>query len=87
MASKPAAARRRKTSGGPNIRRKNVNIDQDKLDRLMEFLGARSETEVIDQALDYALLTHEASEGIRKIAGKGGVENYFEGGYSDEWPE
>jgi len=33
------------------IRRKNVNIDQSKLDRVKELLDADSETEAIDQAL------------------------------------
>jgi hypothetical protein len=60
------------------IRRKNVNIDQAKLDRVREILGARSETEAIDQALSLLLLRDELMEGVARIAGTGGVTNYFQ---------
>jgi predicted kinase len=60
------------------IRRKNVNIDQAKLDRVRELLGAESETEAIDQALSMLLLREELIEGIEKIGETGGVTNYFE---------
>jgi hypothetical protein len=60
------------------VRRKNVNIDQSKLDRVREILGAESETEAIDQALSLLLLREELVEGVEKIAGTGGVTNYFE---------
>lgn len=62
----------------PNIRRKNVNINQEKLDRAVEILGARSETEAIDQALDLLVFREELLSGIDRIAGKGGIENYFD---------
>jgi hypothetical protein len=63
---------------GSWIRRKNVNIDQAKLDRVREILGASSETEAIDRALSLLLLREELIEGIGKIAGTGGVTNFFE---------
>ena len=62
----------------PDIRRKNVNIDQAKLDRVRALLGAESETEAIDQALAMMLLREELLEGVEKIAGTGGVVNAFE---------
>jgi hypothetical protein len=65
-------------------RRKNMNMDQDKLDRLVEILGAASETEVIERLMDEALLRHELVEGVRRAAGKGGVENYFPDGSFDD---
>jgi hypothetical protein len=55
-----------------------VNIDQHKLDRVREILGAESETEAIDQALSMLLLRDELLEGIARIAGTGGVTNVFE---------
>jgi hypothetical protein len=64
------------------IRRKNLNIDQEKLDRLVAYLGAPSETDAIDQAIDVALFREELIEGIERLAGSGGVENYF-----DEHPD
>ncbi len=62
----------------PRIRRKNLNIDQAKLDRVRELLDAPSETDAIDQALSMLLLREELIEGIERIAGTGGVENVFE---------
>jgi hypothetical protein len=69
-------------ASGTSIRRKNVNIDQEKLNRAVSILGARSETEAIDQALDLVLFRDEVIEGIERLAGTGGVENYF-----DEHPD
>jgi hypothetical protein len=61
-----------------NIRRKNLNIDQTKLDEVRRLLGANTETEAVDQALSLLLLRKEVSAGIRRIAGSGGVQNFFE---------
>jgi hypothetical protein len=79
--SRPTRAQsvRSSAAGNPAIRRKNLNIDQDKLDRAVEILGARSETDAIDQALDLLIFREELSAGIDRIAGKGGIENYFDG--------
>lgn len=63
----------------PKIRRKNINIDQAKLDKVKVALGARTETETIDQALSLVLLRGELVEGVRRIAGSSGVENVFAG--------
>lgn len=65
------------------IRRKNLNIDQAKLDRVRELLGARTETEAVDEALSLLLLREELVRGVERIAGTGGVENVFE---ADEEP-
>ena len=62
-----------------NVRRKNLNIDQAKLDRVRELLGAGTETEAVDQALSALLLREELIAGVRRVAGSGGVENVFEG--------
>jgi len=69
-------------ASGASIRRKNLNIDQEKLDRAVSILGARSETDAVDQALDLVLFRDEVIEGIERLAGTGGVENYF-----DEHPD
>lgn len=71
-----AAARR---VGRRRIRRKNVNIDQAKLDRVRDALGAETETETIDRALDFVLLREELAAGVRAIAGTGGVEDVYTG--------
>lgn len=64
---------------GSRIRRKNVNVDQAKLDRVRELLDSPSETDAIDQALSLLLLREELIEGIQRIAGTGGIEDAFEG--------
>jgi Arc/MetJ family transcription regulator len=76
----PTPRTRRAAPAGPRprIRRKNVNVDQDKLDRVVELLGASSETEAIDRALDMLLFREELVAGIDRIAGTGGVENFFD---------
>ena len=76
MATRSKAARK------PRIRRKNLNIDQTKLDRVRELLGARSETEAIDQALDMLLFREELLAGIDALAGTGGVDEMFPDGPS-----
>ena len=72
---KPAA----KTALKSGLRRKNLNIDQKKLNQVRSLLGARTETEAVDQALDLVLFRQELVRGIRRIAGSGGVENAFDG--------
>jgi hypothetical protein len=75
--STPPKRARRSPAEKSAVRRKNLNIDQDKLDRAVEILGARSETDAIDQALDLLVFREELLAGIDQIAGKGGIENYF----------
>ena len=52
-----------------DIRRKNLNIDQSKLDRAKEVLGVSTETEAVDTALDNVLFAHEVRSGLEKLAG------------------
>jgi hypothetical protein len=71
--------RGRPASTRPAMRRKNLNIDQEKLDRLVALLGSGTETEVVDQALDLLLFQEEAMAGLRKLAGRGDeIENLFD---------
>ena len=80
MATKPKGVRKLPGDAGKvRVRRKNLNIDQDKLDRAVELLGVRSETEAVDQALELLILREELVAGIHRIAGTGGVENFFDG--------
>lgn len=63
----------------PGMKRKNLNVDQAKLDRLLALLGSGTETEVVDQALDLLLFQEEAMAGLRKLAGRGHeIENLFD---------
>ena len=49
---------------------------------MRELLGARSETEAIDQALDMLLFREELLAGIDALAGTGGVDEIFPDGPS-----
>jgi hypothetical protein len=71
--------KRRGRRSTATIRRKNLNIDQAKLDRVRELLGADTETDAVDQALSALLLREELIAGVRRVAGSGGVENVFDG--------
>ncbi len=72
-----APASRRRTQ--PEIRRKNLNLDQAKLDRAVELLGARTETDALDQALDLVIFYQEAVAGFRALAGRGyEIENLYD---------
>ena len=51
------------------IRRKNLNIDQSKLDRAKKVLGASTETEAVDTALDSILFAHDVRAGLEELAG------------------
>jgi hypothetical protein len=56
-----------------------LNIDQQKLDRVVMLLGASTETEAIDQALDLLLFQEEVMAGLRKLSGRGDeIENLFD---------
>lgn len=86
MATREQSAGRKKLRAreGTLMRRKNINIDQIKLDRAVKLLGASSETEAIDQALEMLFFREALLASVDEIAGKGGIEDVYEGGYADE---
>jgi hypothetical protein len=59
------------------MRRKNVILDQTKLDRARRILKTDSETQTIDEALDGIIFAEEVMAGIRAVREAGGIE-YFE---------
>jgi hypothetical protein len=87
MATREQSAGREKLRAreGAPIRRKNINIDQSKLDRVVEFLGADSESDAIDRMLDETLLRMELLASLDDIPrDAGGLEDVFPGGYAEE---
>lgn len=60
-----------------SVVRKNLRIDQAKLDRAKEILGVRTETEAVEQALDLVAFRLEVIEGVRRMAGSGGIRDVF----------
>ncbi len=58
--------------------RKNVVMDQRKLDAARRVLGVQTETETIDVALDLVAFRRELVRGIAAVRRAGGVEDVFE---------
>jgi hypothetical protein len=57
--------------------RKNLYIDQRKLDVARKALGAETETETVDAALDAIAFRQELSDGIRRLRAAGGVKDIY----------
>jgi len=58
--------------------RKNVIMDQRKLDVARRALGVDTETEAIDQALDFVAFRQELADGFAAVRRSGGVEDVLE---------
>jgi len=59
--------------------RKNVVMDQRKLDVARRALGVDSETEAIDQALDFVAFREELTRGFTAVRRSGGVDAVVDG--------
>jgi hypothetical protein len=81
-----ATATRRTATGGRRRRsgsrsgwvRKNVVMDQRKLDTARRLLGVDTETEAIDQALDFVAFGEELARGFAAVRRSGGVDDVLE---------
>lgn len=49
--------------------RNDLRLDQGKLDGARRVLGARTETEAVEQALDLVAFRQEVIKGVRRMAG------------------
>lgn len=58
--------------------RKNLHIDQRKLDAARKALGVKTETETVDAALDAIALRKELSRGIQRVRAAGGLKDFCE---------
>ena len=58
--------------------RKNVVMDQRKIDAARRALGVNTETEAIDQALDLVSFRDELAKGFAAVRRSGGVEDVVE---------
>lgn len=59
--------------------RKNVVMDQRKLDAARRAFGVDTETETIDLALDFVAFRQELARGTAAVRRSGGVDDVFEG--------
>lgn len=83
--AKTVARRPKRVAGGTGRRsrrtgwvRKNVIMDQSKLDAARRALGVETETEAIDQALDLITFGMEVAKGIAAVRRSGGVDDVLE---------
>ena len=58
--------------------RKNVVMDQRKLDVARRALGVDTETEAIDKALDFVAFRKELADGFAAVRRSGGIDDVFE---------
>lgn len=78
MASSPDSHPSRKLGRPPRgWARKNLHIDQRKLDSARKALGVKTETETVDAALDAIVLRKELSGGIRRLRTAGGLKDIY----------
>jgi len=78
----PSAKKTGKRRGKPSaLKRKNLILDQAKIDRAREILGAATETEAITRALDavndLAVFRQEVDRGLDELIGRGGFSDRF----------
>ncbi len=59
------------------VKRKNYYLDETKIKNAQKILEAKTETETIDRALDLVLFRKEILNSLKKIKGKGKVEQLF----------
>lgn len=57
--------------------RKNMAMDQAKLALAKKFLGARTETETVDTALDLVAFQAEVFAGLDALAASGGIRDLY----------
>ena len=60
-----------------NLKRKNYYLNEKKIRRVRQILGAKTETEAIDAALNLVVFRREILKSLEKVAGKGGIEKLF----------
>jgi hypothetical protein len=68
--------RRNATKAGGSWKRKNMLMDQRKLDRARALLGVNSETDAVDAALDLVAFRGEVLAGIDRLVAAGGIEGF-----------
>ena len=61
----------------PAIARKNMDMDVAKLELAREVLGARTDTETVDRALDYVLFQAEVFGALDELADLGGLSDPY----------
>jgi len=62
----------------PKIKDKHLQLDQGKLDRARQILGAKTERETIENALDMVVSEEEINRLLQECRGKGKIKKVFD---------
>ena len=73
MADKPKARR----VAEPAVARKNMDMDVNKLDTARRILGARTDTEAVDRALDYVISENREITALDRLYELGGLADVY----------
>lgn len=65
-------------SSAARLARKNMDMDVTKLRRARQLLGARTETETIDRALDLVIFQADLDRAIERLAAVGGLREPYQ---------
>ncbi len=57
--------------------RKQFILDQDKIRKVKSLLGAKTDTQAIDQAMEYLLANSQIEKVLRQIKGKGKIRDIY----------
>lgn len=68
---------RRAAPAQGNRVRKNMDIDATKLHEAKKILGAGTDTETVDRALDYIVYTTEVFAALDRLAALGGLDDIY----------
>lgn len=61
----------------PALARKNMDMDVAKLDAARKILGARSDTEAVDRALEYVIRENSELAALDRLFELGGLDDVF----------
>jgi hypothetical protein len=78
LSGRSKTGQKRSRRRGKGWVRKNVVVDQRKLDVARRVLGVETETEAIDVALDLVSFRRQLVRGIDAVRRAGGIEDVFE---------
>jgi hypothetical protein len=61
----------------PALARKNMDMDVAKLDAARRILGAQTDTETVDRALDAIIFQGEVADALDRLAAAGGITDIY----------
>jgi len=61
----------------PALARKNMDMNVDKLDTARRILGARTDTEAVDRALDYVISENQELAALDRLYELGGIADVY----------